>query len=136
LPLRQELAVTGSVNQHGSIQAIGGVNEKIEGFIDICTARGLTGAQGVLIPKANVQHLMLRQDVIDACRAGKFAIHAITTIDEGIELLTGRASGTRDAHGIYPEGSLNRLVEDRLQSYAKVLQNFGQRMLTKMADQP
>jgi lon-related putative ATP-dependent protease len=136
LPVGQGLAVTGSVNQHGSIQAIGGVNEKIEGFFDICKAKGLTGAQGVLIPKSNVQHLMLRRDVIDACRAGKFAIYAIATIDEGMELLTGLASGTRDAHGIYPEGSVNRLVEDRLQSYAKVLQNFGPRMLTKTADQP
>ena len=88
--------MTGSVNQHGEVQAIGGVNEKIEGFFDICRARGLTGHQGVLIPKANVQHLMLRQDVLDACAAGSFAVYPIGTIDEGIALLTGRPAGGRD----------------------------------------
>ena len=100
LPLRQDLAVTGSVNQHGEIQAIGGVNEKIEGFFDICRARGLTGTQGVLIPKANVQHLMLRRDVIDACAEGKFAIYPVTTIDEGISLLTGAPAGERGTGGL------------------------------------
>ena len=99
LPLRQDLAVTGSVNQHGDIQAIGGVNEKIEGFFDICRARGLSGHQGVLIPKANVQHLMLREDVVQACTAGNFAVYPIDTIDEGISMLTGRpaADGTSRA---------------------------------------
>ena len=100
LPLRQDLAVTGSVNQHGEVQAIGGVNEKIEGFFDICAARGLTGNQGVLIPKANVQHLMLRRDVVEACKAGTFAIFAVGTIDEGIALLSGRPC--RGAWGGWP----------------------------------
>jgi lon-related putative ATP-dependent protease len=125
LPLRQDLAITGSVNQHGEVQAIGGVNEKIEGFFDICKARGATGNQGVLIPKANAQHLMLRQDVIDACKAGTFAIFAVGSIDEGIELLSGRPAGERGADGQYPVGSVNRLVEDRLHAFATIRQRFG-----------
>ena len=119
LPLRQDLAVTGSVNQIGVVQAIGGVNEKIEGFFDLCNARGLTGSQGVLIPQANVQHLMLRADVRDACAAGRFAIWPIRGIDEGIALLTGRTAGARGADGSWPENTVNRLVEDRLTLFAK-----------------
>ncbi|MGZ9067484.1 MAG: Lon protease family protein, partial [Burkholderiales bacterium] len=95
-PLRQDLAVTGSVNQHGEIQPIGGVNEKIEGFFDICAKRGLTGSQGVLIPQANVQHLMLRKDVTEACAAGRFAVYPVAHLDEGILLLTGISAGVRD----------------------------------------
>ncbi len=133
LPLRQDLAVTGSVNQHGDVQAIGGVNEKIEGFFDICRARGLTGSQGVLIPKSNVQHLMLRQDVLDACAAGQFSVYPIATIDEGISLLTGCACGKREATGQYTEGSVNRRVEDRLKGYAQIRQNFGQRAVATSA---
>jgi len=125
LPIRQDLAVTGSVNQHGEVQAIGGVNEKIEGFFDICAARGATGNQGVLIPKANAQHLMLRQDVVDACKAETFAIFAVGTIDEGIELLSGNPAGERGEDGQYPAGSVNRMVEDRLHSFARVRQSFG-----------
>lgn len=117
LPLRQDLAVTGSVNQHGAVQAIGGVNEKIEGFFDLCNARGLTGTQGVLIPQANVQHLMLRRDVVEACAAGRFAIYPIASIDQGIALLTGRAAGTQDGAGHYPDGSVNRIVEERLEHF-------------------
>jgi lon-related putative ATP-dependent protease len=127
LPIRQDLAVTGSVNQHGDVQAIGGVNEKIEGFFDICRARGLTGCQGVLIPRANVQHLMLRQDVLDACAAGQFSVYPIATIDEGISLLTGRPGGTRGDDRQFIAGSVNRLVEDRLKAYAQIRQSFGQR---------
>ena len=122
IPLRQDLAVTGSVNQHGEVQAIGGVNEKIEGFFDLCAARGLTGTQGVLIPKSNVQHLMLRQDVIHACAQGKFGIYPIVTIDEGIALLTGRAAGRRGAEGAYPSDSINGLIEARLRSFARALE--------------
>jgi predicted ATP-dependent protease len=125
VPLRQDLAVTGSVNQHGEIQAIGGVNEKIEGFFDICEKRGLTGAQGVLIPQANVQHLMLRKDVTEACAARRFAVYPIATIDEGIALLTGLVAGGRDVDGIYPTGSVNRLVEDRLRAFASIRRNFA-----------
>lgn len=120
LPLRQDLAVTGSVNQHGIVQAIGGVNEKIEGFFDVCSARGLAGSEGVLIPAANVQHLMLREDVVAAAAAGQFAIYPIATIDQGIALLTGRTAGARGAEdGAWPEASVNQLVEQRLESYAR-----------------
>jgi len=125
VPLRQDLAVTGSVNQRGEAQAIGGVNEKIEGFFDICKARGLTGTQGVLIPQANVQHLMLRKEVIEACSAGRFAIYPIATIDQGIALLTGRAAGERGADGAYPLDSINRRVEDRLRAFANIRRNFA-----------
>ena len=125
VPLRQDLAVTGSVNQHGEIQAIGGVNEKIEGFFDICRARGLTGTQGVLVPKANVQHLMLRRDVVEACAAGKFAIYPMPPSIEGIALLTGLVAGERGTDGCYPIGSINRMVEDRLRSFASIRKSFG-----------
>jgi predicted ATP-dependent protease len=125
IPLRQDLAVTGSVNQHGGVQAIGGVNEKIEGFFDICRARGLTGTQGVLIPISNVQHLMLRRDVVEACAAGKFAVYPIATIDEGIALLTGLVAGERCKDGSYPLSSINRRVEDRLRSFANIRKSFG-----------
>jgi lon-related putative ATP-dependent protease len=125
VPLRQDLAVTGSVNQHGEIQAIGGVNEKIEGFFDICRARGLTGTQGVLIPKANVQHLMLRREVVEACASGKFAVYPVTTIDEGVALLTGLAAGERGSDGGYPTGSVNGQVEERLRAFASIRKSFG-----------
>jgi lon-related putative ATP-dependent protease len=125
LPLRQDLAITGSVNQHGEVQAIGGVNEKIEGFFDVCLARGLSGTQGVMIPDANVQHLMLRADVVEACSAGRFAIYPISAIDQGIELLTGVKAGERGADGVFPEGTVNRNVEDRLAAFAKARQALG-----------
>lgn len=125
LPLRQDLAVTGSVNQHGMVQAIGGVNEKIEGFFDLCVARGLTGTQGVLIPASNVQHLMLRSDVVAACAEGRFAVWPVETVDQGIALLTGLAAGERDASGAYSEGSVNRLVEDRLRTFARARREAG-----------
>jgi lon-related putative ATP-dependent protease len=113
VPLKQSLAVTGSVNQLGQIQAIGGVNEKIEGFFDLCRARKLD-SQGVVIPASNVRNLMLRQDVVDAVRAGTFKIYAVETIDEGIEVLTGLPAGERDSSGKFPEGSVNQKVEARL----------------------
>jgi predicted ATP-dependent protease len=126
LPLRQDLAVTGSVNQHGVVQAIGGVNEKIEGFFDICNARGLTGTQGVLIPEANIQHLMLRDDVVAACKEGRFAVYPVRTIDEGIALLAGMPAGERGADGQYPDGSVNRAVEDRLRAFAEARKKAGE----------
>jgi lon-related putative ATP-dependent protease len=118
-PIKQSLAVTGSVNQRGEVQAIGGVNEKVEGFFDLCRARGLTGAQGVLIPQANVKHLMLRQDVVRAVAAGQFHVYPIATIDEGIEVLTGLPAGVRGKTGKYPKESINYLVEARLRSLAR-----------------
>ncbi|GIL05662.1 MAG: ATP-dependent protease [Betaproteobacteria bacterium] len=120
LPLRQDLALTGSVNQAGEVQAIGGVNEKIEGFFDLCAARGLTGTQGVLIPVANVQHLMLRADVIEACAAGCFAVWPVRTVDEAIALLTGVAAGERAADGAFASDSVNARVEARLREFARV----------------
>ncbi len=120
-PVGQALAVTGSVDQHGHIQAIGGVNEKIEGFFDVCRARGLADGQGVLIPAANVQHLMLRQEVVDAAAAGRFAIIPIETIDQGIELLTGLPAGEPDATGGYAEGTINQRVAVRLAAFARRL---------------
>jgi predicted ATP-dependent protease len=118
LPIKQGIAVTGSVDQHGQIQAIGGVNQKIEGFFEVCQARGLTGAQGVLIPRSNAQHLMLRADVVDAVRAGQFHIWAVMTIGEGIELLTGVPAGARRFDGCFPDGTVNGRVEQRLRAFA------------------
>ncbi len=118
-PIRQSFAVTGSVDQHGQIQAIGGVNEKIEGFFDVCQRRGLTGEQGVLIPASNVQHLMLRHDVVEAAAAGRFSVIPIYTIDQGIELLTGLPAGLPDATGGYAEGTINRRISARLAAFAQ-----------------
>jgi lon-related putative ATP-dependent protease len=125
VPLRQSLAVTGSVNQHGRVQAIGGVNHKIEGFFDICQQQGLTGDQGVLIPASNIQHLMLRQDVIDAVEDGDFHIYAVETIDQGIELLSGLPAGERDEEGNFPEETINALVEKRLIELAHKQRDFA-----------
>ena len=126
-PIRQGLAVTGSVNQQGEVQAIGGVNEKIEGFFDVCSERRLDGKQGVLIPETNIKHLMLRQDVVDACGARRFHIFPVRTIDEGIELLTGMPAGTRGAKGEFRANTVNRLVEDKLRKLADDLRGFSQR---------
>jgi lon-related putative ATP-dependent protease len=114
VPIRQSLAVTGSVNQYGEVQPIGAVNEKIEGFYDICRARGLDGSHGVLIPASNVQHLMLREDVVEAVRAGLFAVYPVQTVDQALELLTGVPAGEPDAAGNYPTGSVNQRVVARL----------------------
>lgn len=119
LPIKQSLAVTGSVNQFGQIQAIGGVNEKIEGFFDICAMRGLTGDQGVLIPESNVKNLMLREDVVKACKEKKFFIYAVKTVDEGIELLTGVKAGDRQDDGTYPSDTVNGKVQERLLHFLK-----------------
>jgi lon-related putative ATP-dependent protease len=127
VPIKQAFAVTGSVNQHGEVQAIGGVNEKIEGFFDICRERGLTGEQGVIIPSANIEHLMLRDDVVEAVRRGEFRIYAVATVDEGIEILTGRPAGKRGPDGRFPDGSINQLVEARLTGMAEVVRRFGAR---------
>lgn len=127
VPIKQSFAVTGSVNQVGEVQAIGGVNEKIEGFFDVCRQKGLTGTQGVLIPAANVQHLMLREDVVEAVKAGKFAIHAVSTIDEGIEILTGVSAGQRGPDGHFPTGTMYRMVEEKLRSFADRGRDFARK---------
>lgn len=119
VPIKQGIAVTGSVNQNGEIQAIGGVNHKIEGHFDICRLKGLTGDQGVMIPKSNVRNLMLRPDVIDAVKQGKFHIYAVGSIDEGIEVLTGVSAGTRNSDGEFPVDSINGKVEKKLLHYAE-----------------
>ncbi|MCA9971840.1 MAG: AAA family ATPase [Anaerolineales bacterium] len=124
-PIRQDLAVTGSVNQHGQVQAIGGVNEKIEGFFNLCRARGLTGSQGVLIPAANVKNLMLHQDVVDAVAAGQFHVYPVHTVDEGIALLTGMPAGAADASGSYPDGTFNHRVACRLHELAEKQRSFA-----------
>jgi predicted ATP-dependent protease len=124
VPIKQSLAVTGSVNQFGQVQAIGGVNAKIEGFFDICLARGLTGEQGVLIPAANVKHLMLRQDVVEAVEKGQFHVYSVETIDQGIEILTGVPAGEPDEEGCYPEGTINYRVKKRLSELAEKRQAF------------
>jgi len=124
LPIKQGIAVTGSVNQQGEVQAIGGVNEKIEGFFEVCKLKGLTGEQGVMIPKSNVQNLMLREEVVEAVREGKFHIWAVSTIDEGIEILTGVEAGERGPDGKFPEGTVNYRVERRLRELAERLQEF------------
>ena len=125
VPIKQSMAVTGSVNQRGQVQAIGGVNQKIEGFFDICEARGLTGDQGVLIPVSNVKNLMLRHDVIDAVEEGRFHIYPVETVDEGIEILTGIPAGERGPDGEYPEGKINYKVEQRLGELAEKRSEFG-----------
>lgn len=125
VPLAQSMAVTGSVNQHGQIQPIGGVNEKIEGFFDVCAQKGLTGEQGVLIPASNTKHLMLRDDVVDAVKAGTFHVWPVATVDEGMTLLSGLPMGERDAEGFYPEESVNGRVEARLLQLVELAREFS-----------
>ena len=125
VPLNQSLAVTGSVNQHGRIQAIGGVNEKIEGFFDICRERGLTSKQGVLIPEANLTHLMLRRDVVQAVERGEFHIYPVSTVDQGMEILTQRFAGEADSQGEYPAESINGLVQKRLKELSEKRMQFA-----------
>ncbi|HET6591926.1 MAG TPA: AAA family ATPase, partial [Xanthomonadales bacterium] len=124
-PLKQSLAITGSVDQQGHIQAIGSVNEKIEGFFDICQKRGLTGDQGVLIPTANVKHLMLRTDVVEAAAAGKFHVYPVQHVDEAMELFTGLPAGKRDPNGDFPADSLNRRICERLIELAEQRRSFS-----------
>lgn len=125
VPIRQTLAITGSVSQKGEVQAIGGVNEKIEGFFDLCENRGLSGEQGVIIPASNVRHLMLKQEVVTAMEQGKFSVTAVNTVDEAVELLTGLEAGQRDDEGNYPADSINGRVEATLQAFARDLQEFA-----------
>ncbi len=125
VPIRQCFAVTGSVNQRGEVQPIGGVNEKIEGFFDVCRARGLDGHHGVLIPASNVKHLMLRHDVVEACAAGRFHIYPVETIDQGIEILTGAPAGEQRADGSWPDNTVNGRAAAQLVKFAENLRRFG-----------
>ncbi len=124
LPLKQNIAVTGSVNQNGDVQAIGGVNEKIEGYFEVCKIHGLTGTQGVMIPESNTQNLMLKEEIVDAVNSGKFHIYTISSIDEGIELLTGVKAGKKLSDGSYEEGSVYDKVDKRLQEMAEILKQY------------
>jgi ATP-dependent Lon protease len=124
LPLRQDIAVTGSMNQRGDIQAIGGVNEKIEGFFDTCRIEGLSGTQGVMIPAANVEDLMLREDVLEAVKSGKFHIWPIGRVEQGVELLTGTRAGQRNGDGGFEKGTVFALVDQRLREMANTMKEF------------
>jgi lon-related putative ATP-dependent protease len=126
LPIKQYIAVTGSVNQKGEVQAIGGVNEKIEGFFEVCKAKGFTGKQGVMVPESNVQNLMLKEEVVKAVKDGKFHIFSVKTIDEGIEVLTGVKAGERRKDGSFEEGTVNYKVDKRLREMAEKLKEFPQ----------
>lgn len=125
IPIKQNIAVTGSVNQKGEVQPIGGANQKIEGFFQVCKAKGLTGDQGVMIPHRNLRNLMLRQEVVDAVQQDKFHVYAVSTIDEGIEILTGVEAGERREDGTYPEGTINHRVEKQLKEMATKLRHFA-----------
>jgi lon-related putative ATP-dependent protease len=126
VPIKQSLSVTGSVNQYGEIQTIGGVNEKIEGFFDICNARGLTGDQAVVIPQSNIKHLMLREDVREAVQQNKFAIYSVQTIDQLMELLTGKEAGIKDKDNHYPKGTVNYLVQKRIDKLNKLRKTYAE----------
>jgi len=124
LPLRQDIAVTGSINQQGDIQAIGGVNEKIEGFFDVCRIKGLTGTQGVMMPESNVEDLMLREDVLEAVAAGKFHVWPVAKVEQGIELLTGMAAGKKNGDGKFEPGTVLALIDERLHAMAHTMKEF------------
>jgi ATP-dependent Lon protease len=124
LPIRQDVAVTGSVNQKGDIQPIGGVNQKIEGFFDVCRIQGLTGTQGVIIPIENVEDLMLRDDVIEAVAQGKFHVLPVRTVEQGIEILSGVKAGSRGAEGKFEEGTVFALADQRLRELATTLKEY------------
>ncbi len=125
VPIRQNIAVTGSVNQLGRVQVVGGVNEKIEGFFDLCRRRGLDGTHGVILPRDNVKHLMLREDVVDAVADGLFTVYAVDEIDDALSILTGQDAGLRDERGSFPAGSVNDRVEQRLTEYAELRQSYA-----------
>jgi predicted ATP-dependent protease len=124
MPIKQHFAITGSVNQKGEVQAIGGVNEKLEGYYQLCKARGLDGKHGAVIPASNVKHLMLNEEIIDAMKEGKFHIYPVLTIDEGIEVLTGVPAGAPGKDGKYPVGTINRLVQDTLAEMANKAKEY------------
>ena len=134
IPIDQSFAVTGSVNQLGQIQAIGGVNEKIEGFFDICKARGLTGSQAVIIPASNVKHLMLRSDVVNAVKEKQFNVYAVETVDQVMELLTGKTAGKADDSNIFPDDSINGMVQNQLIKMTRKRQQFAKEMKSNNND--
>ena len=135
VPLRQDIAITGAIDQHGNIQAVGGVNEKIEGFFALCQAKGLTGEQGVILPKANLRHLMLRDEVVEAVAQGQFHIWAVETVDEAIALLTGMEPGERQEDSRFPEGTFHHAVEARLETFARLAQGPEEEEEEKRAEE-
>jgi len=126
-PLRQDLAITGSVNQRGEVQPVGGLNQKIEGFHDVCRAIGFGGEQGVIIPSRNRRNLMLREDVVESVRQGRFHIYAVDSVDQAMELLTGLPAGERQPDGAYPKDTVNFLVDARLHQMGEALRRFARR---------
>ncbi|MCS7242189.1 Lon protease family protein [Candidatus Caldatribacterium sp.] len=127
VPIRQDIAVTGSINQKGEVQAVGGVNQKIEGFFRACKMKGFTGTQGVIIPRSNVQNLMLDEEVVQAVREGKFHIYAVSSVDEAMEILTGLPAGKRKEDGKFEEGTVNDLVDRKLRKALELLQHFEEK---------
>jgi predicted ATP-dependent protease len=126
VPVKQSIAITGSINQWGHVQAIGAVNEKVEGFYDTCRALGLDGAQGVILPRANVAHLMLREDVAEGAARGALHLYPVDTVDEAMEILTDLPAGSPGEDGSSPPGTLNQLVEQQLMEFAVVAKRFGE----------
>jgi predicted ATP-dependent protease len=124
IPIRQDIAVTGSINQKGEVQAIGGVNQKIEGFFRTAQGKGLTKEQGVIIPRSNIQNLMLEEEVVEAVREGKFHIYAVSAVDQAMEILTGLPAGEKKPDGTFEEGTLNYLVDEKLAKTVELLRSF------------
>ncbi len=131
IPLNQAIAVTGSVNQLGQVQAVGAVNDKIEGYFAVCQKKGLTGEQGVIIPASTVHNLMLAPEVVQAVQAGQFHIYAVQTIDEGMEILTGMSAGVADKNGVYPTGTINGKIAQRLEEFFQKAQQTESKTKTK-----
>jgi predicted ATP-dependent protease len=127
VPLKQNIAITGSMDQNGDVQPIGGVNEKIEGFFDLCRIKGLDGNNGVIIPSRNMRHLMLRKDVVEAVKDGKFFIYATEKVDEGMEIMTGMPVGELKEDGTYPEGTINYLVMKRLTEISESMEKKNEK---------
>ena len=127
VPIKQNLAVTGSINQHGRIQVVGGINEKIEGFYNVCKTRGLDGSHGVIIPGDNVKHLMLQEEVVEAVQKGLFRVFAVQNIDEAVTIMTGKEAGQRDKDGSFPRDSVNAKVEEQLISYATLRKQYTEK---------
>jgi predicted ATP-dependent protease len=127
VPIKQNIAVTGSINQHGRVQVVGGTNEKIEGFFDVCKTRGLDGSHGVIIPRENVKHLMLQEEVIEAIEQGLFSVYAVQNIDDAVTIITGIEAGERDKDGKFPANSVNARVEEQLVKYATLRKKHGEK---------
>jgi predicted ATP-dependent protease len=127
VPIKQNLAVTGSINQHGRVQVVGGINEKIEGFFNVCKSRGLDGSHGVIIPRENVKHLMLQEDVVEAVQQGQFSVYAVQSIDEAITIITGTEAGERDKDGNFAPDSVNARVEEQLTRYAALRRKHAEK---------